>query len=309
MVPPDSLAAGRLLALYGATLGAEEGDYQAASDAFARGLSIARNDGDLALELRTLAGALFVDFYHLRWRECIEKIPRNLELLKSGDDPYSEVQVHMGAAVAELALGNLEAARRHLNAGLIVSERLRDDQFVNNFLLRTDYTFRLEGHWPAAREIGERVFSKTPTEPRFLSTRGLLEYQVGDFDQGESYVARLLEAIRAIEPGSNMEYAGVAGSFPLIGRIKGEPYHQDLAKAAAAAVLSSDTVTPIFSAFARAGLAMRAVEEGDVAVATEQYRALGYLKGGILPHLLTSIDRLLGLLSQTMSELGQATQP
>ena len=51
---------------------------------------------------------------------------------------------------------------------------------------------------------------------------------------------------------------------------------------------------------------MRAVEEGNVAVATEQYRALGYLKGSILPHLLTSIDRLLGLLSQTMGNLDQA---
>ena len=66
MIPPDSLPAGRLLALHGRILGQEIGDYEGASDAFGRALAIAKQENDLALEFRTLAGATYVDFHHCR---------------------------------------------------------------------------------------------------------------------------------------------------------------------------------------------------------------------------------------------------
>ncbi|MFQ6030122.1 MAG: serine/threonine-protein kinase PknK, partial [Dehalococcoidia bacterium] len=91
MVPLDSPAAGRLLALQGRILGQEVGDYEGATDAFRRALAIAQGEGDAALELRTLAGASFVDFFHCRWRECLEKTPRVIELARSVDDPHGEL--------------------------------------------------------------------------------------------------------------------------------------------------------------------------------------------------------------------------
>ena len=52
LVPPDSHEAGRLLARHGSLLGQEEGDYDAAQEAFTRALAIAQSQGDVALEVR-----------------------------------------------------------------------------------------------------------------------------------------------------------------------------------------------------------------------------------------------------------------
>ena len=51
LVPPGSQEAGRLLARHGTLLGMEEGDYDAAQDAFTRALAIAQSHGDVALEV------------------------------------------------------------------------------------------------------------------------------------------------------------------------------------------------------------------------------------------------------------------
>ena len=50
---------------------------------------------------------------------------------------------------------------------------------------------------------GPAVFSM---QPRPLSTRALLEYQVGNIDQGEAYLERYLETEGLIAPGPSVEY-------------------------------------------------------------------------------------------------------
>src|SRR5262249_35437339 len=62
MVPPDSIEAGCILANVGRFAGANDGDYQCASDAFDRSLAIARREEDDALERRVLALAARVDW-------------------------------------------------------------------------------------------------------------------------------------------------------------------------------------------------------------------------------------------------------
>jgi predicted ATPase len=66
LVPSDSHAAGRLLANYVRVLVVEEGEYDAAQDAYNRALQIARREGDEALELRILASATTGDAQYLR---------------------------------------------------------------------------------------------------------------------------------------------------------------------------------------------------------------------------------------------------
>jgi len=66
LVPSDSHAAGRLLANYVRVLVVEEGEYDAAQDAYNRALQIARREGDEALELRILASATAGDAQYLR---------------------------------------------------------------------------------------------------------------------------------------------------------------------------------------------------------------------------------------------------
>jgi len=306
LVPPDSPAAGRLLALYGRVVGQEESDYARAQEAFDRALAIAQREGDVGLELRTLAGAVNVDAYHLRWRECLEKSPGAIELAQGVDDPYSELLILWGAIFAELATGRPEDAQRHAADALVVAERLRDRYWLTGTLVRSEGAYGIAGNWQAARDFSERGLAVSPVEPRLLASRVCLEYQIGHFDEGEGYLERLLEAKALITPGPTIEYATTALLIPWAGRITGVVDRSEIAEEAADAVLSSPFATPLTAALARLGLALLAVERRDVALATEQYASLKTLQGTVLPALSVTGDRILGLLAHTMGDLDRA---
>jgi DNA polymerase III delta prime subunit/tetratricopeptide (TPR) repeat protein len=80
LVPPDSLAAGRLLSNHGAELGRLENDCDGAQEALRRALAIARREKDRALEVRTLALSANVNLFHLRIEEALENARQAIEL-------------------------------------------------------------------------------------------------------------------------------------------------------------------------------------------------------------------------------------
>ena len=75
-----------------------------------------------------------------------------------------------------------------------------------------------------------------------------------------------------------------------------------MAQAAAERVLAEQVVMPFFAIQANAALALLAVQKGDGSAAAEHHE---YLLGqrGTMIWTLSSVDRLLGLLSQTMGNL------
>ena len=87
-----------------------------------------------------------------------------------------------------------------------------------------------------------------------------------------------------------------------VARITGVPDRLEIAEAAAEAV---ELVIPHFATYAKAGLALLAVQKGDQSAAEGHY---AYLLGqrGTMMWTVISADRLLGLLSHTMSNLFQA---
>ena len=76
----------------------------------------------------------------------------------------------------------------------------------------------------------------------------------------------------------------------------------EMAQAAAERVLAEQVVMPFFATQANAALALLAVQKGDGSAAAEHHE---YLLGqrGTMIWTLSSVDRLLGLLSQTMGNL------
>ena len=146
------------------------------------------------------------------------------------------------------------------------------------------------------------------TDPRLLGTRAVLEYGTGDFGQGEDHQQQLLEAMRLATPGPSNECAYPAIVIPLVAYIAGEDARFEVADAAAAAVLSSPSATPRIAMLARAGLALLAVQQGDVPAAAEQYVALESGRGTMVPGSIVGIDRLLGLLAQTMGKFEDAVE-
>ena len=130
-----------------------------------------------------------------------------------------------------------------------------------------------------------------------------MEYETGDDIQGQEYLDRLLEALRLVPPGPKYDYASVALNISVVARIThgGDQLH--IVESSAATVLSAESATPLVSRFARIGLSFVAVLRGDVEAAKEQYSSLGLAAGSFL---LIAIDRVLGLLAQTMGDLDQA---
>ena len=134
----------------------------------------------------------------------------------------------------------------------------------------------------------------------------MLEYQVGDYVQGEDYLKRMLDRMRDTAPGPSPEYITPVCLLPMIVRITGELEQLDIAEAAAIAVLSSPSTTPLYAMWARFGLALTAALRGDQEMASKQYYELEpKVRNSMLPGFIAG-DRLLGLLAQTMGNLDQA---
>jgi DNA-binding CsgD family transcriptional regulator len=139
-----------------------------------------------------------------------------------------------------------------------------------------------------------------------LGDRVLLEYEVGDFGQGEAYLERFLATMppAAARPGS--QYASPAVTIPWIARITGVLDRLDIAETAAQTVVSSPFANPVFAMMARTGLGLLAVLRDDAAAAAEQYGPLQSHRGTM--SWATSIDHLLGLLAHTMGQLDKAAE-
>ena len=301
MVAEGSLVSGRLLALQGRILGQDVGNHEAANHAFGLALEIAQREEDLGLELKTLAGAAYIDFYNCQWQACLEKFSRTESLAPSVDDPESKLMARLAAVVAEIYTGQLGAARQHAVEGMALAERLRDRFLLSSALYRHGIVSEMEGDWEAAKNTGSRGLELLPMEPRLLSCLISVEYETGNFDQGEIYLNRSLGVMRLAEPGPILEYALNAYSIPLCGRIQEKTYDHDLAESVADSVLSSPFVSPLTARFAQTGLAFHAVTLNDVVAARDLYTTLKPIQGNII--LRVSGDRVLGLLAQTFGDL------
>ena len=300
LVPAGSREEGVILARQVRVLGALRNDYEGAQEAMGRALAIARRDNDAALEAHILFNTIDVAFQHLHFQEALEIGMRSIELAQSLDDPYTEWNGHFFAAVILAVWGERDRAVRHAEACLSVAEKLRDRHCLAMALYTNQVQAHVVGDWNVARVLSESGLSAN--FPVLLPVRALLEYEVGDFGQGEEYLERLLEIAR---PGGPEDFA-VAVTIAVAGRITGTADRSDVARAYAETVLSSPDSLPRLIVGARLGLALLAVQAGDATEADEQYAALGSHHGVELASTMC-FDRILGLLAHTMGKLDDAT--
>jgi DNA-binding SARP family transcriptional activator/tetratricopeptide (TPR) repeat protein len=306
LAPPSSLDAGRILANAGRFLGTNEGDYRAANDAFESALEIARQHGDAALERHTLVLAARVDWWHLHLVGSVAKSTRALELARAADDQQTELYARAWLVREAAIRGNLAEARIHADVSLELADRLRERYWVATARVNGLWIASLEGDWDEARRQSDAGLSLQPRDARNLGLRALIEYELGEEGEGDAYIERLLDAMRGTAQGSTIEHAEAAAVIALAGRITAR--HDRFPKAAAAAgiALTAPIRFPIFDVFARLGVAMIAVEQGDAAAAREQYRALQAHAGTLLILVCVAADRALGLLSRTMGDVDAA---
>ncbi|MFQ6026271.1 MAG: AAA family ATPase, partial [Dehalococcoidia bacterium] len=306
MVPPDSLDAGRLSVRQGEILGQDEGDYNGAQEAFDRALAVARREGDLGLEMKALASATRVDFHNNSFQKCIEEGLRAIELAHHVDDLRAELDARYYTSVALiLHNGDYAGASSQGTAILSLAEQLRDRQWLTAAFTANAVLCVVTGDWAGLRDYSARGLALRPADARLLGARARSEYLVGDFDQGDAYLERLIAA--AQQDGSTFsDKSHTAITIPFAARITGVWERFDIAEAMAGSILSSSSATQSRTESAHVSLALMAVVRGDAAVSGEQYLALKSVSGTMLQGGGFSADRLLGLLSHTLGNLEQA---
>jgi ATP/maltotriose-dependent transcriptional regulator MalT len=305
LVPPDSHEAGRLLSRYGYSLFIETGSFQRAEEAFSRALTIAQQKQDAALEMRTLALASFVEWNNLRYAESLEKSLCAIELTHLADDSYAAFMAYLSAFAYMWMMGDLKGMQQHAGAALTEAEKLRDRYRLGTAFWFNELVNLLEGNWQAAREFNERGLAVAGSPMFPLCNRAKLEYEVGDFVQGDVYLGQLLESMTLAAQGL-FEYCYFAVTIPAIAHITGTINHFDSAQKAAESILALPLASPFMILVANVSLAMMAVQRGDSKAAMEQYAVLEPKRDLVLRVGWDCLDRLLGLLSTVQGRLDRA---
>ena len=309
LIPSGSLQAARLLERYGNALTSEHGNYGDAVNALAQARAIARREDDVDLEASVLASAASIHWSHLHPQEALENSLGAVELGRRSNNaplPIDIGRAHFHAMASLIAMGNIRRARPHAVALLAWAES-RGGAGLAQALRANEVLAHVEGDWQGALEFSDRgLAAGQGGDTRLLNNRAVLEYQRGEFEQGDDYLERLLETMRLSPVGPHFEYSVAPLVIGVAARLTGKTDRSDVAEAAAETVLSSRSVFPLFAQHARLGLALLAVQHGDTNVAAEQYAAIKSGPSYFTPVGLICPDRVMGLLAQTIGNLDAA---
>jgi DNA-binding SARP family transcriptional activator len=308
LVRPGSLERGRLLSTYAWFTGIDDANYAEAQEAFAEPLEIAASAADASLTMRTLLSAAHVDWFHLRWDDCLAKATRSIDLALAAADARTEMIARSYAGRILMVRGEAHEARRVLTPTLAHADRLRERYWIATTRWNHQLLCLLDGGWTRARELSEVGLTAEPSDARQLASRALVEAQLGNTDEAEIFLERLAETQRLAAVGPSEPSTFTAAVIPLVERVTGRRGRSAIAEAAAEKVTSSKQATPLFEMIARVGLALIALAQNDVSRAAEQYEELRSQQGTALIPVGMAADRLLGLLAARSGQLAAAKE-
>ncbi len=309
LVPPDSHDAGKLQARQ---IMANRADYDKAQGAFQHAFSIARQHQDQRLEMQALVASACVDFHHGHNEQSLERNLRAIELSHLVDMPWEETHADYDLCHVLYAMGDSDQATRHAETMVASAERTRMRIWRIRAIEANEALRSAKGDWQTARESTEQGLAISPKEFSLMGARALLEYQLGDTAAGDAYLSILLENFRAGEFDSRFQqnYTVPAVVIPMVSYITGIAARFELVEDIARSIFSSPDANPSAAVAARVGLALIAAQRGDETAAKELYGALQPIAGTLAPTSIygpgLAVDRIRGLLSQTMGNLDQA---
>ena len=242
----------------------------------------------------------------MRFDAALGQSLQAIKLSSEVDEPHAASGAYYWASTIQRLTGDSDGARLHATGGLALAETLRDRFRLMGFLLANGELARLQGDWDAAREFSERGISEAPREAVFLALRAMLEHQVGDVGQGESYLERLLDHLESapFEPTFLDIYCAMA--VPAVARITGKKTHLKTAEELLKGALSSHHATRLVATAAGAGLGAISVQTGDTNDQKTRYEALNGVGDMLLCQVGTS--ELLGSLARSIGELERSAE-
>ena len=245
------------------------------------------------------------------FERSLERNQQALELAQLVDLPIAETHAHYDLQHVLYAMGDLEQATRHAEAMLAPSERTRTRIWQDRAMDSNHIVSSAKGDWQTARKYLEQGLATSPQDYLLIGAGAVMEYQLGETDAGEEHLKRLLDNI----PGGGADQRGPfkalqAVVIPVVAYITGGMAKFDVVERIAQSIFSSPTSAPAHMNAARIGLALIAVLRRDMTAAGELYGALQPILGTMAPQSNygpgLAVDRILGLLSQTMGKLSQA---
>jgi len=255
--------------------------------ALERALAISRHENDEVMEARTQANMANVYGFHLRWEECLNVGSRAIELSMTLDDFQSEMRARMWVASALIEKGDPEQASYHGEHMLELAERRRDRTWIDLTLRPVLSVAVARGDWNYAREVCRRYPSGVPAIPVTMFIDQMLGDAVGDLNID-------------LRPQSSSCHM-----LAMVAQVTGDSRVLALAESNAVNLLNSaDHLPPWWERAPNLSLAIVAVERGDKDSAERLYRSLLSTHQYYAWPLCS--DRVLGLLSQTMGNSGQA---
>ncbi|MBQ11679.1 MAG: hypothetical protein CMJ45_09040 [Planctomyces sp.] len=303
LVQSGTLQEGRLLSRYGqalSDLGRENHDE--VQEVLDRALEIARREGDVACEMRTLASMATIATSRLSYSEGLDRSLEAISLADQIHDPRTEVQARYHVVTVQTTNGDLEGAKRQASPMLEAAEKLRDRFWLVSALWKNEIVSRLGGEWGSARELAERGLTIAPEYTNLMADYAILEYETGRQPEAAASLERLRANIRrTIDYGTTAMVIGVGA------RITGDISLLETAQSLAETVLKTPTARLLDIGRARTGLSLSAVMRGDAPAAEENYAAMESRKDTMIFWAI-SAGRLLGLLSQTMGKENQAME-
>ena len=309
LVPPDSHDAGKLQARQ---ILANRADYERAQGAFHHAFSIARQHQDQRLEMQALVASACVDFHHGHNEQSLERNLRAIELSHLVDMPYEEAHAHYDLSHVLYAKGDSDQATRHAETMVASAERTRIRIWRRRAMEANEALGSAKGDWQTAREFAEQGLIISPLVDTLIGARALLEYQLGETEAGDTYLNILFQNFRAggFNSINQANHTVPAIVIPMVSYITGIAVRFEFVEDIARSIFSSPDVNPSATNAARIGLALIAAQRGDETAAKELYGALQPIAGTMAPTSIygpgLAVDRIRGLLSQTMGNLDQA---
>ena len=276
LVPEDSIDAGWILATYGRAVGSYT-DYQTGRDAFRRALAIAENAGDSALEMVTQGHAGYVDRFNLEIESAEIHEDRVIELSTTINNPLVESMSRMVRAMRHSNAGEREEAEAEAKRALEAAHRSGDSERMATVNLWHESAMFYYGEWELARQYGKTALEHWPRDPRALGFLVLIEFHVGDYAQGEAYVAQFrdLDSGVSLEEGGWLHSGVSAAIYPELARISGKSTYLEPAKQSASRLMGISGSTHAARLVGLTAMAWKAIWEADRLSAKTIYGELG----------------------------------
>ncbi len=307
LAPAESIQQGYLLSRYGVVIYSEKGDVDKARKSFEKAMSTALDNEDVALEMQVLNEMTKLYEAQHRFKESLDSALRVIDLSRQVDLSAYEFNPHIKAVNAYIALGDLDSAGPHSKALLEHTERYPPSTSNLGYtLLLNDLVARLSGAYSEARQFNDQGLANSPKDCRLLYSRTLLEFQMGEFSQGEVYLERLLDVLRSSPPGPTLEYALVPPVIGLVPFITGDTNRLDMMESMARDMLAMPRATSHVYWFSQITLALLAIQRGDTDEALKYYTTLKSYPHPMHGWGTIASNRLLGLLSATTGDVDRS---